>query len=121
MTWNNPIANSLWYATSPLPGFITAEGPNFMLRMSGISFQGSTLAEAQARYETICIAQLVPPFPVSPQLPAFGLPTDGELIAGTILGGGWFLGTWSVANQNVTQAAVTIPLSNIAAWTVLPS
>ncbi len=121
MAWSNPITDVLWYSTSPLPGFITAEGPNFILHMSGTSFQGSTLAEAQAQYQAICIAQLVPPFTISPQLPEFTLPTDGELVAGTLIGGGWFFGIWSHADQDVAQAAATIPLANILAWTSLPS
>ncbi len=121
MTWLNPITDVLWYTTSPLPAFITSEGASFILRMSGANFQGSTLAEAQLQYQAICIAQLVPPFTISPQLPEFALPTDRQLVAGTIIGGGWFFGTWNDADQDVSQVAATIPLANILAWTPLPS
>ena len=121
MTWTNPIPDTLWFATSPLPAFITADGPNFTLRMGGQTFQGATLAQAQAEYETIAIAQLVPLVPLVPNLPAFSLPTDGQIIAAKRISTGKFvIGVWTAGSQTVEVSAVSVPVADLAAWSPLP-
>jgi hypothetical protein len=123
MTWTNPLS-ILWYVTTPTPGVIIFNGSVYTLSMPGISgfaYQASNLSAAQSEYVTQATTLLATSIALNPQVPALSLPADQQIVAVELTNnGGFAIGTWSSANQNLTVAAQTIPVASIVAWSSLP-
>jgi hypothetical protein len=100
------------------PGTIVSDGTFYNLYIPAISqsykYSPTTLAGAQAEYVIQATQLLAKTIVLSPVLPSLSLPADGQEIGLATTSGVVVVGIWSAANQNVTVAAQTIPVANIA-------
>jgi hypothetical protein len=124
MTWNNPTTN-LWYTAVPTPGTIVFDGTYYNLYIPALGdsykYSPTTLDGAQKEYATQATHLIAKSITLVPYIPSLSLPEDGQTIGIATVLGAVAIGIWSSSNQNVSVLAQTIPVSDIATWSPIPT